>query len=80
MKDPLSYAYSIASGHNYRRIDSLLELNLVIKNVISLVRSFGQTIHLNSRTHSSHAITFDSNGPQISISSMLETLNNNCLP
>ena len=79
-KDPLSYPYSIASGHDYNRLGDLLDLNLVAKNALLLVRMFGQTVHLNSKTCSGYVITFDSNGPQVCSSSMLEALDENCIP
>ena len=79
-KDPLSHPYSIANGHDYGRIGKLPNLNFVTKNTISLVRLFGQTMHLNSKTRSGHTITFDSNGPQVCVSSMLEALDENCIP
>ena len=79
-KDPLSHPYSIASGHDYGRLGDLPDLNFVTKNTLSLVRMFGQTTHLNSKTCSGHVITFDSNGPNVCCSSMLEALDENCVP
>ena len=79
-KDPLSHPYSIASGHDYGRLSDLPNLNFITKSTLSLVRMFGQTIHLNSKTCSGHVITFDSNGPKVCSSSMLEALDENCAP
>ena len=79
-KDPLSHPFSIANGYDYGRIGNLPSLILVTKNTISLVRMFRQTLHLNSKTHSGYAITFDSNGPQVCTKTMLEALDENCIP
>ncbi|OWZ05539.1 hypothetical protein PHMEG_00022357 [Phytophthora megakarya] len=70
--------FSVASGHDYGRIDQLPKLNDISTNCIAPVRCFGIELSL-SRTHSTgHSICFPSDGP-LQVASILPAVDSHCL-
>ena len=61
--DPLNHPYSISSGHDYGRINTLPKLNLTTQNAIVASRAFHIDILVRSNHSTAHAICFPSDGP-----------------
>ena len=79
-KDPTSYCFSIASGHDYGIISSLPTLTITEKNAISPFRLFGNAVHINKKTCSGHFISFASDGPSTISSKILPIIDTKSLP